>query len=360
LPKKARKGKVFCLTKHNTTCSDDMAKGKSPYIREIHGGTSTLGMRTRRNGTIEISAELGKRYTRTEAQDEIREKYGHAVELWRAKSAEEKAEYDALGAPEHITGWNYFMREQMAITGPPFLDGWSARAIVTLTEAGGGAYENHPTVIDIPYREGMKTDFADIRFTEADGATLIPFGRISKTDGVTARFCIVRSFTAGEVKMVYAYWNNASAAAAHVDHTAWVNAWYNAHNYGNSYNAYSNENCSVYPRTPINAQVIPAWAGHVYGAVDFAGGKSGAWYGRAQINGVHVPWNASNQCGTYIGDQWDVYGKVHMLKAHADIPAWRKGEPNTVKVGHSDGGNQGYRVIWTGNVLAAVGETETA
>ncbi len=337
-----------------------MAKGKSPYLNEIHGGLRDLGIRTRRNGVIEISAELGKRYTRTEAQDEIREKYGHAVELWRTKSAEEKAEYDALGAPEHITGWNYFMREQMLSTGPPFLDGWSARAVVTLTEAGGGDYTDHPTLIDMAWREGMKADFSDVRFTEADGVTLIPYGLVSKTDGVTARFVIKRDFAAHEVKTVYCYWNNASASSQAVAYAGWVTDWYAAHQYGASNIGPSNQTCTSYPNLVVNAQTIPAWAGHVYGGMEILGGNVSLWYGRANINGVHHVWNDLNQCGTGGGYSLELYGVVTCQTSMVDSPAWIKGAPNTVYVGHYHGGSYTFRMGWTGNVQASVGETETA
>jgi len=168
-----------------------------------------------------------------------------------------------------------------------WLSGWSYRKEVTLVEQSSAAYNALPTIITAIYNAHMKTDFADCRFTESDGTTLIEYGIKTKTDEVECEFVITRDYTSGASLTVYLYYGNAAADDASVDYGPWALAWYLANGFGKNPSAFSIHDCNRYDHTETDD--IPAWPEHVFGGCTANGGYR-AYYGRAKINDVDAKW----------------------------------------------------------------------
>ena len=67
-----------------------------------------------------------------------------------------------------------------------WLSGWSKRQAITLTGGADGSQVDFQLKLSISYNSNMLSDFSDIRFTDADGETLIDAWLEDKTDGTSA------------------------------------------------------------------------------------------------------------------------------------------------------------------------------
>ncbi len=92
-----------------------MAKIKSALFNEIRGKLKHLEFRVRKNGVIELSMKRIPAYTRTDAQDAIRKKYGQLVQEWKQLSETEKAQYEEQARRYAISGWNYYVMIKMPV-----------------------------------------------------------------------------------------------------------------------------------------------------------------------------------------------------------------------------------------------------
>lgn len=54
-----------------------------------------------------------------------------------------------------------------------YLPGYSKYKVLTLTGGASGALTNHQLKIAVSYEAAMQGDFDDLRFTQADGTTLV-------------------------------------------------------------------------------------------------------------------------------------------------------------------------------------------
>jgi hypothetical protein len=225
----------------------------------------------------------------------------------------------------------------------PWLIGWSYRKEVTLVEQSSGDYNDYPTIITVAYNAHMKNDFSDCRFTEADEMTLIDYGIVEKTDGVSCDFVIKRNYTSGGTLTAYLYYGNSGAADASVDHGPWALAWYLANGFGQNPSAFTNTTCSQYPHSAT--EDVPAWAATVFGGCNANGGFN-AYYGRAKINGTAVAWATTVVCNG-IGDalllKWLIYRCTVQQYDHGSFVA---GASNTVTWGHYHGPNPGFWVSY--------------
>ena len=94
--------------------------------------------------------------------------------------------------------------------GDPWWDGdWSARAPLTVT--GASATEGVQAQVTVAYDSDMQTDFDDLRFVEADGATVVPYWIESKIDGTSAVVWV--KLPASETT-IYQYYGNVDATSA--------------------------------------------------------------------------------------------------------------------------------------------------
>lgn len=223
-----------------------------------------------------------------------------------------------------------------------WLTGWTYRKEVTLIEQSSGAYTDYPTIITVIYDVHMKSDFADCRFTESDGTTLVPYGIVEKTDDVSCAFVIERDYTSGVTLTVYLYYGNAGASDASVDHGPWALAWYLANGFGQSSSA-PYGGCSVYRYSA--SEVIPAWADVIFGGCT-ANGRSQCYAGRVKINGVAVAWASTDLCnGITVAYQlkWKKYNCATSQYDHGSFVA---GANNTVTWGHNQAGDPGFWVSY--------------
>ena len=225
----------------------------------------------------------------------------------------------------------------------PWLPGWSYRKKVTLVEQSSGDYNDYPTIITVAYNAHMKNDFSDCRFTEADKMTLIDYGIVEKTDGVSCDFVIKRDYTAGCTLTAYLYYGKSDAADARVDHRPWALAWYLANGFGQSSSVYTDTNCNAYPH--LATDDIPSWAAIAFGGCNANGGFS-AYYGRVKINGVAAAWASTVVC-TGITTAYQLKWKEYNCAASQyDHGAFVTGASNTVTWGHNHGPNPGFWVSY--------------
>ena len=67
-----------------------------------------------------------------------------------------------------------------------WLSGWSKRKKITLTGGSSGAQTAFQIMLTVTYDSDMQADFDDLRFTKADGTTLIDAWLEEKTDSTSA------------------------------------------------------------------------------------------------------------------------------------------------------------------------------
>jgi len=223
-----------------------------------------------------------------------------------------------------------------------WLTGWIYQKEVTLTEQSSGAYSDYPTIITAAYDAHMKSDFADCRFTESDGTTLIPYGIVAKTDDVSCTFVIKRDYTSGCSLTVYLYYGKADAADASVDHGPWALAWYLANGFGQSSSA-PYGGCSVYRYSA--SEDIPAWADVIFGGCT-ANGRSQCYGGRVKINGVAVEWASTDICNGITVAYQLKWKKYYCATSQYDHGSFVAGASNTVTWGHNQAGDPGFWVSY--------------
>ena len=96
-----------------------------------------------------------------------------------------------------------------------WLDTYAHRQSITLTGASDGAQTNYQIKLDVPYTAAMQADFDDVRFTHADGDTLIDAWLESKTDSTSAVMWAEFPTTPsdGVEQTYYMYYGNDSVAS---------------------------------------------------------------------------------------------------------------------------------------------------
>jgi hypothetical protein len=109
-----------------------------------------------------------------------------------------------------------------------WLSGWSYRKSHKITGSTAGAVSNYQIPITVHYGSGSdsggdvylggkcRSDFGDIRFTDSDGVTLLPYWVEDKVDGNYAKVWVkVPSIPASPSQAtIYIYYGNSSAASA--------------------------------------------------------------------------------------------------------------------------------------------------
>jgi len=67
-----------------------------------------------------------------------------------------------------------------------WLQNWKSRKFITITGSADGILTNFQIKETVTYIADMNADFSDLRFTSANGNTLLSYWIESKTDGSTA------------------------------------------------------------------------------------------------------------------------------------------------------------------------------
>ena len=95
-----------------------------------------------------------------------------------------------------------------------WLQGWNDRERIILTENSGSTQTDCKTQVTLSYNEEMQADFDDVRFTGADGNTLLGYYLSSKTDSSTATYWVtVPSLPASADTSIYYYFGNPTATS---------------------------------------------------------------------------------------------------------------------------------------------------
>lgn len=89
-------------------------KAESSLFRKLSGDLGKVAnVRTRKDGSLDISSPRGPGYARTEDQNQNREAFWFVKEDWKQLSAEQKAEYEERGKESQITGYNQYLKEKL-------------------------------------------------------------------------------------------------------------------------------------------------------------------------------------------------------------------------------------------------------
>jgi hypothetical protein len=95
-----------------------------------------------------------------------------------------------------------------------WLSGYSNRKKITLTGGSSGAQTDYQIKLDVTYDADMQVDFDDLRFTKADGTTLLDAWLESKTDSTSAVVWVKTDTPANTVEAdIYMYYGNSGAAS---------------------------------------------------------------------------------------------------------------------------------------------------
>lgn len=90
---------------------------------------------------------------------------------------------------------------------------WTKRKPITLTGGASGAQTAYQVKLTVAYDSDMQADFDDLRFTKADGTTLVDAWLESKTDSTSAIVWVETDTPANTVEAdIYMYYGNSTAA----------------------------------------------------------------------------------------------------------------------------------------------------
>lgn len=91
---------------------------------------------------------------------------------------------------------------------------WTKRKKITLTGGSSGAQTDYQVKLAVTYDSDMQSDFDDLRFTKADGETLLDSWLESKTDSVSAVVWVETNTPVDTVEAdIYMYYGNSGAVS---------------------------------------------------------------------------------------------------------------------------------------------------
>ncbi len=91
---------------------------------------------------------------------------------------------------------------------------WNFRRPVDITENSGSDLTNYPVKIIVIYDSDMNSDFSDLRFTDSDETTLVPYWVESYTPSTSATVWVnVPNILASSTKTIYMYYGNPSVSS---------------------------------------------------------------------------------------------------------------------------------------------------
>lgn len=91
---------------------------------------------------------------------------------------------------------------------------WLKRKAITLTGGSSGAQTDYQVKLTVTHDSDMKSDFSDLRFTKADGTTLLDVWLETKTDDTSAVIWVETDTPANTVDAdIYMYYGNSGASS---------------------------------------------------------------------------------------------------------------------------------------------------
>lgn len=92
---------------------------------------------------------------------------------------------------------------------------WAKRKSIKIGNPNTSAYTNVPVKVVVDYDSDMRSDFADLRFTDSSGTSTIPFWSESSVSSASTTLWVqVPSLPASGDATIYMYYGNASASSA--------------------------------------------------------------------------------------------------------------------------------------------------
>lgn len=102
----------------------------------------------------------------------------------------------------------------ISASGESWLEGWSHRKPITLTEQSGATLTDYQVKLEISYESGMESDFSDLRFTDEDGITGLSYWIEEYTGSSSATVWVkAAEISAGSDKTIYMYYGNPSVGS---------------------------------------------------------------------------------------------------------------------------------------------------
>jgi hypothetical protein len=96
-----------------------------------------------------------------------------------------------------------------------WLNGWNQRKVVSIHENSSTNLTNYAVKVSVDFKPEMRSDFSDIRFTDADGKTLLPYWIESYIPNASAVVWIkVPAIPAGKTKSAYMYYKSSTTTSA--------------------------------------------------------------------------------------------------------------------------------------------------
>lgn len=108
------------------------------------------------------------------------------------------------------------LKNNSGVYGPAkIIDGAAVlyKKAITLTNNDATSYTDLPIELTVTYDANMQADFDDIRFTESDESTVVPYWVESKTDSTTATVWIKTDLGSSATKTIYMYYGSSSATS---------------------------------------------------------------------------------------------------------------------------------------------------
>ncbi|RLF97134.1 hypothetical protein DRN58_09125, partial [Thermococci archaeon] len=90
---------------------------------------------------------------------------------------------------------------------------WTKRKKITVTNSSGDTLTDYQIKLKVLFDSDMNTDFSDLRFTDTDGKTLLPYWIEEKTDGNSATVWVKIPEIPSEEKTIYMYYGNPTATS---------------------------------------------------------------------------------------------------------------------------------------------------
>jgi len=125
--------------------------------------------------------------------------------------------YDFSTSSEYTVGSNASVSGGVASTStvPWYNSSWTRRKPVTVTEQTGSTLTNYEVRVSVTYDADMQADFDDIRFTDADGITVLDHWLDVKTDSTSAVFWVeVPTLSASAARVIFMYYGNSGATSS--------------------------------------------------------------------------------------------------------------------------------------------------
>ena len=183
------------------------------WIKELYGSVNKGRLAFRRwKGRVVLEIDPSPSYTRTTAQDKVRNLFKQAIQEWNKLTPEEKEQYDKLAQKYQLTGYQYFIGQYIAENYIPPTE-LQPLVEITITEQSGQDLTDFQVLLQVSndpnFFSAVGTDPTKLEIRAEDKTTLLPF-YVEEWDNnnYNAKIWIkIPSIPANGTKKVYLYSN---------------------------------------------------------------------------------------------------------------------------------------------------------